>query len=333
MKSIFLPGALALAAAATLCASHAAAQVAAERSLAGTVVENGQPVSDVPVTLHRVTPDESGPVGRSSTDARGAFSFALPPADTAGFEVFFVTAEHLSVRYFGQPVHGAAAPADYTVAVYDTASSLPGAVRVARRDIVLIPETQGGWEANEIIRLHNGSERTLVSADGMPVWETGLPEGVTDFQAGEGEMTAAEVVRMGDRAMLVASLVPGERELFLRYRIPPKLEVATIPIGSPTDTFHLFVGQPSPAVEVANLETTNVVEVQGQSFVQYGTTDLADGEEVSFRWDPPAGPPLSPVVAGSLAAILILVAGSWFAVRSRGRPGGEAKAAAATGAG
>src|SRR5690606_26586369 len=144
-----------------------------------------------PVTLHRVRSSDSGPVGSSVTAPDGSFSFSLPPADTSGFEVFFVTAEHLAVRYFGPPIHGASAPATYQVAVFDTASAIPGAIRVVRRDIVLIPETQGGWEANEIIRLNNSADRTLVSPDGMPVWETRLPAGVTDFEAGEGDLSAA----------------------------------------------------------------------------------------------------------------------------------------------
>ncbi len=330
MKSLSLRGALIGAALATLCASAAVAQTPAPRSLSGAVLLGDRPVPQVPVTLHRVTPDASGPVAGGVTGQDGAFAFSLPPADSAAFEVFFVTAEYLSVRYFGQPVHGGAAPAGYAVAVFDTTSALPGAVRVPRRDIVLIPETEGGWEANEIIRLHNGADRTLVSRGGLPVWEMELPEGITDFQAGEGDLAAMEVTQMGNRAMLNASLVPGDRELFLRYRIPISLENVALPIGTATDTFNVFVGQPSTAVEVAGLETTKVVEVQGERFVQYGTTDLAVGDEVALRWDAPASPPVAPEIAGSAAALVVLLIGSWIALRARARDeAGSATSAAA----
>jgi hypothetical protein len=312
-----------------LLAAAGIAQTPTQRSLTGTVVLGASPRPAVPVTLHRVTSAESGVVGSQVTGGDGSFQFTLPAADSAGFEVYFVTAEYLSVRYFGQPIHGAAVPDGYAVAVYDTASALPGAIRVARRDVVLLPQSQGGWEANEIIRIRNEAGRTLVSAGGLPTWELRLPQGVTDFQAGEGELTAAEVVTMGDRVLLLTSLLPGDRELFLRYRIPVSLEGAVLPVETPTDTFNVFVGQPSPAVEVGGLLTTNVVEVQGERFVQYGATSLQSGDEVSLAWQAPAGPPVAPEIAGGVAALLVLLAGSWFAARTRGgRPAAASSPAA-----
>ena len=310
----------AFAAAAFLFAARSYAQDPL-RQLVGTVVRAEQPVAGVPVTLHRVTPDASGPVGEARTDAGGRFRFALPAADTTAFEVFFATAEYQTVRYFGSPIHGGAPAADYAIAVFDTAHALPGAIRVARRDIVLIPEPQGGWEANEIIRLANDGDRTLVAEPGMPTWETTLPEGITDFQAGEGEFTAAEIGRMGDRLLWLAPLIPGETQMMLRYRIAEGLEEAILPVAMRTDTFNVFVGQPSLPIEVAGLTSTQVVNVQGEQFVQYGRTDLASGEAVGLTWDAPLGAPVSPEVAGVVAAALVLAAGSWFAFQHRaGQP-------------
>jgi hypothetical protein len=324
VKSVLFRGAAACAAAALLIVSSVRAQSESGRSLEGTVLLGDQPVPGVPVTLHRVTPEESGPLGQQVSGPDGSFRFALPAADTAGFEVFFATAEYATVRYFGEPIHRGAAVADYAIAVFDTASALPGAIRVARRDVVLIPEAQGGWEANEIIRLHNGADRTLVSAGGMPTWEITLPAGITDFQAGEGDLTAAEVSRMGDRVLVLAPLIPGDRELFLRYRIPQSLELAALEIGAPTDTMNVFIGQPSPAVEVTGLTTTKVVEAQGEQFVQYGTTSLVEGDEVTLAWDAPAAAPVAPEVAGGAAALVVLLVGSWFAFRNRGSAGASA---------
>jgi hypothetical protein len=158
----------------------------------------------------------------------------------------------------------------------------------------------------------------------MPTWEVTLPAGITDFQAGEGDLTAAEVSRMGDRVLVLAPLIPGDRELFLRYRIPESLELAELRIGAPTDTMNVFIGQPSPAVEVTGLTTTKVVEAQGEQFVQYGTTSLAEGAEVTLAWDAPAAAPVAPEVAGAAAALLVLLVGSWFAFRQRGAAGAGA---------
>lgn len=329
MKAILPRRATAAAAAVALFAAlPASAQTPAPRTLSGTVVLSDSAIAGVPVTLHRVTPDQSGPVGTATTASDGGFSFVLPPVDSTAFEVFFATAEYLSVRYFGSPVHGGAAPPDYRVAVYDTASALPGAVRVARRDIVLIPEPQGGWEANEIIRLHNPTPDALVFNGDVPAWEMRLPQGVEQFQAGEGDFSAAQIARVGDRVMLVAPLLPGDSSYFFRYRVPVSLGEYALPIGSATDTVNIFVGQPSPAVEVSGLQTTNVVEVQGQRFVQYGATGVAEGDRVSFSWDAPTTPPLPPAVAGTVAAVAVLLAGSWFALRYRDRAVGDEGAAA-----
>jgi len=293
----------------------------------GTVRLGEAPVASVPVTLHRVTPDSSGPVGQTMTDAGGVFRFTLPAAaDTSGFEVFFATAEFRSVRYFGSPIHGGAVPADYSVAVHDTAYALPGAIRVARRDVVLLPEPQGGWEANEVIRLANDGDRTLVAEVGMPTWETPLPAGITDFEAGEGDFTAAEIVRMEDRLLYLAPLIPGETQLLLRYRVAEDLEEAVLAVTAPTDTFNVFIGQPSLAVSVEGLTSTQVVNVQGEQFVQYGRAPVAAGEQVRLTWDAPLGAPISPELAGAAAAVLVLLAGCWFAFRQRGPASGAAAA-------
>lgn len=314
-----------------LWCSVASAQIAGGRTLHGRVILDGEPVIDVPVTLHRVTPEESGPVGTDRTGADGAFQFTLPEPEGEAFEVFFATAEYLSVRYFGPAVHGGVMPEQYAVAVHDTTSSLPGAIRVTRRDIVLLPEPQGGWEANEVVQLQNTADRTLVSSDAMPTWEMRLPAGVTDFHAGEGEVSAAEVMLMGDRVLLLSPIQPGVRELFLRYRVPVELEALALAVDTPTDTLHLFLGQPSIPVEMSGLVTTNVIEVQGERFVRYGAADLDAGDQVGMQWEAPASPPLPPEIAAVIAAAVVLLGGSVLAMRTRGRAEAAKKTAAAVG--
>ena len=84
-------------------------------------------------------------------------------------------------------------------------------------------------------------------------------------------------------------------------------------------------------MEVAGLQTTKVVEVQGERFVQYGTTGVEAGDEIGLHWDAPAGPPIAPEIAGGAAALLVLLIGSWFAFRSRGQ--GDAGSATSPAAG
>ena len=81
-----------------------AAPALAQGTLQGRV-ETGAGVADVAVTpLHRVTRDSAGAVSASRLGLRRLFPSTLPPADTAGFTVFFATAEYQGVRYFGPPL-------------------------------------------------------------------------------------------------------------------------------------------------------------------------------------------------------------------------------------
>lgn len=287
-----------------------------ERTLVGQVVKKGAPVGGARVTLHRVTSGASGPVASATSTADGAFDFDLPPADT-GFAVYFTTVDYLTVRYFGPPVHPDDPAGRYEVAVYDTTSSLPGAITTARRDMVLLPQTDGSWEVDEVLRVRNSADRALVSHGGLPAWEFQLPEGATEFEAGEGDVAPDKLRRVGDRVFLVSSLVPGDREVFVRYRLPAGTDASSILLGGGTDTMNIFVRQPSPELTVAPLTAQPPVTVQGESFLQFSGTDLAPGTTLAMEWSSPAKPPISPVAAGIAAALVLLGVGTAAAVRNR----------------
>jgi len=289
---------------------------AASGTLVGRVLKEGTPIGGAVVTLHQVTPRSSGVVSRQETAAEGRFRFALPPRDTSRFTVFFTTVDYQSVRYFGMPVHPGEVTPDYTVEVFDTTSSLPGAISLARRDLILLPEAEGGWTVNEVVRIVNRGRKTLVSSRGMPTWQFPIPDGAVEFQAGEGEGDASGVQLMGSRVLVTGSLIPGARELLLRYRLPASLKRADLPLPTAADTLNVFVRQPSPEVTVAGLASTRTVEFENERFVQYGGTALRTGTVVRIAWTR-GGLPVHPALAGVAAALLVLAAGSWAAYRNR----------------
>lgn len=299
-----------------LLAGAAAAQAPAGR-LAGVVTLDGAPVPGVEVTLHRVERDTSGVMASRITNAAGAFAFELPPADTSGFTVYFATADHLSVRYFGEPVHPGDAPEPYRLQVRDTTSAGDAVLRVARRDLVLVPHADGGWEVNEVVRLRNTGSRTVVSARGMPSWRMSLPSGAEAFEAGAGDLQQNQVVRMGDELMLLAPIQPGEREIFLRYRVPPSGE-AQLAIGTPVDSMNAFVQQPSPGVTVSGLRPVELITVEGQRFLQMSATELPADSTLTLEWASSA-PPVDPVWAGVGVAGLLVLVGAGAAARNRPR--------------
>ena len=313
-----------LAVAVLICGvSLAAADTAgAQDMLVGRVERSdGTGVATAPVTLHRVTSSSSGAIDSTSTTDDGVFRFPVDVVDTATFNVFFATTDHLGVRYFGRPLHASEGiPAEYRIAVYDTTSALVGATRFVRRDVVLIPEAAGGWEVNEVVRVQNPTSTTLVSRAGMPTWEFRIPPAATDFEAGEGDVGPNEVMLMGDRVLLLTPLLPGDRELFVRYRIPAGRRSLDIRAETALDTLNLFLRQPSPTVSVDGLTTTEIIEAGDERFLRYGGVDLSEGAVIGVRWSGPAAPPVSPVTAGVLVTLLGLGVGIWAALRNRRPP-------------
>ena len=299
-----------------LFATGAAAQES-DPVLLGHVVKGGEPVANVPVTLHRVSSEGSGEVAADVSGSDGSFSFPLETVDGATFTVFFVAADHLSVRYLGEPVHGGETGEGYTVAVYDTTSVAREPVRITRRDMVLIPESGGSWEVNEVVRIFNPSSVALVADTGMPTWEFGIPGGAAEFQTGEGDILPNEVSRMDDRVLLLTPVVPGERDLFIRYRLQNSPGNATIPLNQPTDSLNLFVRQPSHLTAVEGMASIRLIEAQGEEFLLYAGDAFQPGEEITLRWSGASPIPIDPVHAAIGVTVLLLLAGVWSAVRNR----------------
>ncbi len=310
--------AAALAFTLALAAARADAQ-----SLAGRVLQDGTGVGDVPVTLHRVTADSSGPVGSALTSRDGSFSLAYPPADTSGgFTVFFATAEFNGVRYFGPPLHPGDPGTGYEVAVFDTASAarMPDAVQVTRRDLIVLPEEDGSAEVNEIVRIRNSADRALVLGSAASTWEFRLPAGVVAFDVGDTRLGADAVVRKDDRVLLTTTLPPGEQELFVRYRLPRGTRRTEVPLAAGTDTVNLFIRQPTPGAAVTGLEAPTVVEAEGDSFLRYSGAGLGTTSAVVMEWENPGLPPVDPRMAAVVVTGVVLTAGAGLALRRRSRP-------------
>ncbi|MEX2583503.1 MAG: hypothetical protein WD766_09520 [Gemmatimonadota bacterium] len=294
------------------------AQAAQRDELVGSVVLDGQPIPDIPVTLHRVTPQESGEIASGITDEQGRFRFSLESGAPTGFTIFFVTADYLSARYFGQPIHtDDPVEGEYTVAVYDTTSVPSNPVRVVSRDIVLIPEAPGSWEVNEVVRIINPGSRALVSADGLPTWQLTIPERAGEFQVGEGDILPHEVSLMENEVLLLTPVTPGERDLFIRYRLPATPGNAVFPLQEPTESFSLFVLQPSHLTSVEGLATTRMVEAEGEQFLQYFGESFQPGAEIRLEWSSAPGALVDPVIAAVAVTLLLLGVGVWGALRKR----------------
>jgi hypothetical protein len=326
MNLAVLPARRAVSAALAFLALYCAPYATSAQELTGRVLLGAEPVAGVDVELHRVTRDTAGVVGRTVTDPQGEFSFRLPAIDTADFHVFFATAGYLGVRYFGAPLHPGDSGADYSVTVYDTVSAgTPGIpLRVSRRDVVLLPQQDGGWEVNEIVRLENYGFKTLVSADGRPTWEFRIPPRATGFEVGEGELAASDLVRMDDRVLLLVPIVPGVRDVFVRYRVPGGEAQFPLPVDAPTALLNLYVQQPAPAVRVDGLSAESPIQAEGVEFARYTAAELPAAAPVVISWRS-TSPPLNPAHAALAVIGVFLLLGAIAAVTRRGGAGGDAE--------
>lgn len=315
----------------SLCALLAAlfalpASSAAQGALQGRVVRAGAGVPNAAVELHRVSSDTSGMLATGTAGPDGRFSFPLPPADTGGFTVFFATAMVDGVRYFGPALHPGEGGTSYEVAVYDTTSAKPAldALRVGRRDVIVIPGQTGGWEVAEVVRVENPTGRTVVGPGGTPVFGFRVPEGATDFQTEQpgvsedaGAEKPADLVMMGARVLATVPLTPGGRDFFFRYRLPAKTGTLALPLSTRTDTLALYVRQPAPGVKVDGLPAGEPFEAEGEQFLRYTGTALAPGATISVRSPQNRGAPMDPRLAAGIVAGLVLAVGAWLALRRR----------------
>ena len=311
---------------------------AAAQTLAGRVTRAGAPAAGLTVELHRVTRNTRGPVARATTSPAGTFSIPLPPVqDTAGFTVFFATATSDGVRYFGPVVHGGAGDTNYKLEVFDTTASraVVDSVRVTRRDVVMIPGSEGGWEVAELVRVDNRARRTLVPDATRPLFGIAIPKGSTAFEAGDGgsdqgapqegaAQSPGDIVRVGDRVWVSAPLVPGERDFIFRYRLPASPRQASLPVEHATDSVNVYVKQPAPEIEVAGLASPKPFAAEGENFLLFSGAGVRAGSAVGLDWRGPAPAPVDPRWAALAITSVVLAAGVWLALRRGHEPGARA---------
>lgn len=317
------PSAARLALVFACAAALFAPSLSAQQSLPGRVVRDGEGVAGVRVQLHRVSQAARGQIDSTVSAAGGAFSFRLPPVDTtAGFTVFFATAIADGVRYFGPAVHPGETPAGYAIGVFDTASSqaLADSVRVSRRDLFLIPDMDGSMQVAEIVRFRNPARRTLVS-ESRPLVSIPLPSGIDRFEAGEGDRADSSraatpgLARVGDRAWLTEPLVPGNRDVFFRYRVPAGVKRLPVSLGRDTDTLFVYVREPAPDVSASGLGEGEPFQAEGDRFTRYVRTALRPDASIAIDWRGPQPPPVDPRWAALAIAGVILAAGAVLAAR------------------
>jgi hypothetical protein len=151
-----------------------------------------------------------------------------------------------------------------------------------------------------------------VGIGGGPVAEFRVPPGVADFSVGDPDDAVGDLVRMGERVLLVSPLLPGTREVFVRYRLPDRPSTVTLPLDGAGGLVNLFVRQPSPELTVRGLEPAGLTQAEGERFLRFSGEANAP---VELTWTSARVPFASPTTIAVVTLGLLLALGLFFALR------------------
>ncbi len=250
-----------------------------EAVLEGQLFVAGVPADTGTVVLHRVNPEESGPVDSVRVSPDGRFRLLLPNLPIPGSgEVYFASARHEGILYFGPPI---SAPVQldesYAIRMFPTQPAPPEGIAfpVHVRNLFL-EEGPFGWRVVDLFAVENLDEVTWVTAgEDTPVWRYPLPPGARNFQLGEGDLAPGAARFEGGSFSMHAPFPPGERVFVFRYELDaPDF---TLPLPGVTETLELLVRQPAPTLRIPGLTASPPEEIErGSVYNRWWGANLED---------------------------------------------------------
>ncbi len=301
--------------------------------LNGRVLMAGQGVSDVMVTLHRVTMEESGEVDSLSTGPDGDFTFVLPslPTATGGHEVYFASVLVDDVLYFGSPVSNVEELGSlYIIDAFPTRAvgETPPPLPVDDRSFIVEGDGQGGWLVTDIFNVLNDGEETWTSVEGRAVWSYPLPEGAAGIRVGQSDLAPDAVSFDGGRITVTSPIPPGKRNYMIQYALPD-LGIS-LDLPGQVNQLSVLVREPGPALTLEGLVPQPPVELQpGAVFRHFLGMDLTDATVTMTMG--PSSPTSRIGVEWLVVLVSFVMGGAAILAYQRGRFRAAASVAAAVG--
>ena len=258
--------------------------------LHGVLEVGGVPADSGTVVLHRVTPEDAGPVDSVRVDRDGNFALPLPAPPGVDGALYFATYRHDDVLFFGEPVTEVARLSEpYRVQAWPRQLWTPGAgsFRLAFRNI-FIEEGPEGWRVVDVFEVGHDDPFTWEAPEGQPVWFYPLPEGARNLVKAEMDLDP-DAVRFESGGLAIhAPFPPGDRLFVIRYDLPT-LET-TFPMPGRVEVVELLIREPAPALRVEGLQGDAPVELErGSSYLRWWGEDVLNiaprirlGEERPF---------------------------------------------------
>lgn len=280
--------------------------------LRGLLLLDTLPADTGTAVLHRVTPEEAGPVDSIRVVGEGRFEFRLPALPVPGSgEIYFVSARYEGILYFGPPItEPGQLDSLYTVTKHSTRRApLEGVPLTVEVRNLFIDQGPMGWRATDLFQVRNDSAFTWI-ADGEAgiVWAYPLLTGARSFRVGQSDL-APDAVRFEGGSLQVRSpLPPGERLFIVQYELD-ELDFS-LPLPGHTEVLELLVEDGAPSLRVDGLAAAQPVEMEpGSVYLRWAGEDISDR---SVRVEPgeEGGAGILPLAAIGLA-LLLLAVGAW----------------------
>ncbi len=247
--------------------------------LRGQVKVGSGPLPGAMVVLHQVSDELSGEIDSIRAGSDGTFQLTLPrmPDHGVSSEIFFASVRHQSLLYFGSAI---ATPVQldslYLIQAYDTLTVPAGGVSlpIAARNLFLTKDEEG-WEVADFFQIRHDGEGTLFSPSEGIIWEYPLPEGIREFEVGQGDLSPEAVQYESGNLTVYSPIPPGERFFLVRYRIP--MEDFSLPMPGTTEHMEVLVRDPGPTAEFLPLTPSTPVELEpGNRFNRFEGDNLQD---------------------------------------------------------
>ena len=287
--------------------------------LSGRLLFEGVPSDTGTVVLHRVTPEEAGPIDSVSVGPQGQFSFTLPHMPIPGSgEIFFAASRFEGILYFGfQVLEPSHLDEEYAIRTFRTEVAPPGGVAfpIWIRE-VWIEEAPMGWQVTDAFIVRNPGPVTYVAGPGGAVWQYPLPEGARGFRVLEAGPAPGTVESVGGTLRATNPMSPGESFVMVQYELDSL--AVDLPLPGEIGVARVILREPAPEIRVEGLARMPPEEIEfGVVYRQWMGQELRD-QMVRIR--PGSDEPSNLVAWLSVTLALLLVgSGVWFVGRSPNR--------------
>lgn len=225
-------------------------------------------VAREPVTLHRVSAREAGPIDSAVTDAQGRYSFRVSAPDSQS--MYLVSARYAGIAYFSAPAQAGSPAESSEIVVFDTTSGEVPLQLQGRHVVLSSPSAEGIRSVIDVLEIENDTVLTRVAgASNRPTYAVLLPDGARNVRTSPGEQGEGTVEVRDGRANLFAPLSPGLRQVVLTYDLPPDAFPLSIPLEHAVGVLEVLLEEPKATAAGGGLVSQGGVSVDGKAFTRY----------------------------------------------------------------